>query len=207
MFTDRIDAGRKLAQELTRYRGEDILVLAIPRGGVQIGFEIARELDAELSLIIAKKLPCPCHPESGFGAIAEDGPPIIRKEASRGIHPKTIQAIIHQQEQEIKRRIQILRGNQPLPSISGRTVILVDEGIAMGSTMQTAIKIIKKHEPEKLIVAAPVGSPESVHALEGMQDVDEVYVLEKPQFFKSIKQAYRHWHTVPDHEVLTLISA
>jgi len=206
MFADRTDAGKQLAKELEKFKNQDALVLAIPRGGVPVGFEIAKHLDAELSMIIARKLPFPYNPESGFGAVAEDGSTIILRAAAANLSQEIIASIIEDQKQEIKRRIKILRGGQPLPKIEDRTVILVDDGIAMGSTMRASIKTCKNKHPSRLIVASPVGSPEVARAIKLKEVVDETVILEKPKFFRAVAQVYEKWHDVADYEVLAIMN-
>jgi len=206
MFADRTDAGKQLAKKLEKYQHQDTLILAIPRGGVPVAIEIAKHLYAELSMIIARKLPFPFNPESGFGAVAEDGSTIILHSAAANLSQERVDLIIEDQKREITRRIKILRSGNPLPNMQGRMVILVDDGIAMGSTMRAAIKTCKKHNPGKLIVASPVGSPEVARALQFKDAVDETIILEKPKFFRSVSQVYEHWHDVADHEVLAIMN-
>lgn len=121
MFRDRTDAGRKLAQALDKYKGADALVLAIPRGGVEVGYQVARHLDADFSIIITRKLPYPDNPESGFGAIAEDGSVFMVEGARYQLPQSSIKKIVEEQKREIKRRIEALRGGRPLPEVEGRT--------------------------------------------------------------------------------------
>jgi predicted phosphoribosyltransferase len=203
MFEDRKDAGQKLACALERYKYSDPLVLAIPRGGVEIGYQVASRLIADFSLLISRKLPYPDNPESGFGAIAEDGSLFINQNAALGIDPKIIDEIIEYQKKEIKRRIKVLRNNKPLPDLRQRTVILVDDGIAMGSTMQAAIKMCKAAKAEKIIVAAPVAG-EWV-AREIQNKVEEIVILESPRPFYAVAQVYRNWRDVFDQEVLKIM--
>ncbi len=206
MFTDRRDAGIKLGMQLLHYRHNNALVLAIPRGGVPVAYEAAKWIEAELSLIIARKLPFPNNPEAGFGAIAEDGSTIILQSAIVHLSPEMIKPIIETQKKEIQRRIKILRGGNPLPEMSGRIVILIDDGIAMGSTMRAAIKMCKKYGPSKLVVASPVGSPELARIFSQKEVVDEVVILEQPKFFRAVAQVYEHWRDIPDHEVLKIMN-
>jgi putative phosphoribosyl transferase len=141
ILKDRKDAGVKLARALEDYRDQDVLVLAIPRGGVEVGYEVARYLDADFSMVVTKKLPFPDNPEAGFGAIAEDGSTFILRDSTRAFPPPMVERIVEQQKGEIKRRIRALRGGGPLPEMADRTVILVDDGIAMGSTMGASIQL------------------------------------------------------------------
>lgn len=205
MFIDRKHPGRELSKKLLYLKDKNPLVLAIPRGGVPVAYEIAKALQADFSLIIARKLPFPYNSESGFGAIAEDGSGVILNQAKSLFSGETIETIIEEQKVEIKRRIQVLRGGHPLPQITGRTVILVDDGIAMGSTMLATIKLINKRDPKSLIVAAPVSSPEVGRALDKNKAVDDLVILERPQFFKAVAQVYENWRDIPDHEVLEIM--
>jgi predicted phosphoribosyltransferase len=160
MFKNRKDAGEKLARALEKYRAENPLILAVPRGGVEVGLQVAKKLDADFSLIIARKLPFPDNPEAGFGAIAEDGSTFILEDAYYWLSGDTIERIKKEQVAEIRRRVKTLRGGNPLPEINGRTVILIDDGIAMGSTMMAAIELCKNREARRIVVAVPVAGRE-----------------------------------------------
>ncbi len=203
MFKSRKDAGEKLAKALEKYRLDKPLVLAIPRGGVEVGLQVARKLDADFSLIIARKLPFPDNPEAGFGAVAENGSTFIIENAHYWLSGDTIERIRQQQIDEIKRRIKVLRGGNPLPEIEERTVILVDDGIAMGSTMRAAIELCKSREAGKIVVAAPVAGKEVAKEIE--KKVDELIVLEIPPSFRAVADAYEKWYDVSDEEVLDLL--
>jgi len=203
MFEDRKDAGRKLATALEQYKNNNVLVLAIPKGGIEIGYQVASHLDADFSLLISRKLPYPKNPESGFGAIAEDGSIFINQNAALGIHPKMIDQIIEDQKKEVKRRIKVLRNNRPLPDLRQRTVILMDDGIAMGSTMQAAIKLCRTAKAGKIIVAAPVAGERVAYEIQ--QIVEEIVILEVPRPFYAVAQVYRNWHDVSDQEALKIM--
>jgi len=207
MFKDRKDAGQALAQELEPYRSEDVLVLAIPRGGVEVGYQVAKHLDADFSLLIARKLPYPDQPEAGFGAVAEDGSTVILEKASRWVSDETVEAVVEDQRQEMKRRVAVLRKGEPLPELEGRTVILVDDGIAMGSTMRAAIKLCRRRDAGKVVVAVPVASEEVTDQFVGARDgfADEIVVLEQPPYFRAVAQVYERWYDVPDSEVVALM--
>jgi len=212
MFEDRRDAGQQLAEALEGYRGEDVLVLAIPRGGVEVGYQVAKQLDADFSLLIVRKLPYPDQPEAGFGAVAEDGSAVILEQASRWVSDETVKQVIENQRQEIERRVAVLRKGEPLPPLKARTVILVDDGIAMGSTMQSAIMLCRRQGAAKVVVAVPVASrqiadqdwPDKVKA-ERTGVADEMVVLEQPKFFRAVAQVYDRWYDVPDSEVMALM--
>ena len=209
VFKDRRDAGQELAKELEPYRDSDPLVLAIPRGGVEVGFQVAKGLDADFSLVIVRKLPYPDQPEAGFGALAEDGSTVVLDRATRWVTDETVERVIEEQREEIERRRAVLRKGEPLPEIEGRTVILVDDGIAMGSTMRAAIKLCRKREAERVIVAVPVAGREVGERFAGDAGglADELVVLEQPEFFRAVAQVYERWYDVPDSEVTALMDA
>ncbi|BCD59574.1 MULTISPECIES: phosphoribosyltransferase [unclassified Nitratiruptor] len=156
MFKDRKDAGQRLALALEKYKNRnDVIVLAIPRGGVEVGAEVAKYLHSDFDLLICRKLAYPFNPESGFGALCEDGTLYINEYALQGVTQEDIYEAIQKQQIEIRHRIQKLRNNRPLKNIQNKIVILVDDGIAMGSTMTAAIEMIKKMQPKKIVVAVP----------------------------------------------------
>ncbi|RXA19968.1 phosphoribosyltransferase [Methanosarcina sp. MSH10X1] len=203
MFKNRKDAGEKLAKALEKYREERPVILAIPRGGVEVGLQVAAKLNANFSLIIARKLPFPDNPEAGFGAIAEDGSTFIFENAHYWFEGETIERIKQQQIAEIERRIKTLRGGNPLPEIEGRTVILIDDGIAMGSTMRAAIELCKNRKAGKVVIAVPVAGKEVAEELR--KKADELVVLEVPANFRAVAQVYERWYDVSDEEVLDLL--
>ena len=204
MFKDRKDAGKKLADKLQHYKDNNALILAIPRGGVELGYEVAKALHCELSMIICRKLPYPHNPESGFGAIAEDGSVFIYEAAKGDLSDEEIEHIKQAQQQEIKRRIAVLRGGRPLPSLKDRTVILVDDGIAMGSTMHAAVQMSRNSGASKIVIAVPVAGIRSVS--EFSKIVDDLIVLESPLNFYAVAQVYENWYDVSDEEVLAFMS-
>lgn len=207
MFKDRRDAGQQLGKELAPYRESDPLVLAIPRGGVEVGFQVAKHLDADFSLLIARKLPYPDQPEAGFGAVAEDGSTVILDRATRWVTEETVEQVVEEQREEIERRRAVLRKGEPLPEIEGRTVILVDDGIAMGSTMRAAIKLCRKRDAGRVIVAVPVAGREVGESFGDEEKglADSLVVLEQPEFFRAVAQVYQRWYDVPDSEVVALM--
>lgn len=207
MFKDRRDAGQQLARELAVYRDQDVVVLAIPRGGVEVGCQVAKYLGADFSLLIARKLPYPDQPEAGFGAVAEDGSTVILRDAARWISDEMIERVVEEQRQEIERRIAVLRRGESLPDLEGRSVILVDDGIAMGSTMRAAIKCSRHRGAGEILVAVPVASREVTETIGSERDglADEVVVLEQPRFFRAVAQVYERWYDVPDSEVTAIM--
>lgn len=202
-FRDRKDAGERLAQVLEKYRGQDVLVLAIPKGGIAVGVEVASRLAAEFSVLVSRKLPFPFEPEAGFGAMAEDGSLVIQPDAGRWLSPGDIERIKSEQEAEIARRVKLLRGGKPLPRMDGRTVILVDDGLAMGSTMKAAVGLCRRQNAGRVVVAVPVAGRRAATDLE--RSADEVVVLEKPANFMAVAQVYEHWHDVTDAEAVAAL--
>lgn len=202
MFENRKDAGIRLARLLDEYRGKDVLVLAVPRGGVEVGYEIARHLHAELGLVVARKLPFPDQPEAGFGAIAEDGSIYMSAHASL-LPESTVERVLAVQKEEIKRRVRVLRGDRAAPKIEGRTAILVDDGIAVGSTMRACIAMCKNRGASAIVVAVPVAGSDAVARIGAL--VDSIVVLETPADFRAVAQVYRDWCDVPDEEVLGIM--
>ena len=203
MFRDRKDAGEQLAEVLNTYKGRNPLVLAIPRGGVAVGYQVAEHLQSDFSIIVVRKLPLPYNPEAGFGAIAEDGSTYFDNRAMKSLHPKTVEQIIKEQKLEIRRRIAVLRKGAPLQVMTDRTVILVDDGIAMGSTMRAAVMLCKNNKASKIIVAAPVAATSSANEFERL--VEKVVILEKPLFFHAVAQVYEYWYDMSDEEVIHIL--
>lgn len=203
MFQDRQDAGQQLGKALKMYQKCDGIVLAIPRGGVEVGSYVAEYLEVPLSLVVVRKLPFPENPEAGFGAIAEDGSTFFVDRVSSRLSSDVIRLILEEQKQELERRIQVLREGKPLPSITGKIVILVDDGIAMGSTMQAAIMLCKNKKAGKLVVASPVASQSTAEEL--AEVADDIVILEKPPFFRAVAEVYSNWYDVPDDEVISFM--
>jgi putative phosphoribosyl transferase len=203
MFRDRKDAGQKLGEALDCYKRCDGIVLAIPRGGVEVGYYVAEHLELPLSIIVVRKLPLPTNPEAGFGAIAEDGSVFFVSRFYESLPRAVSGRIIREQKQEIQRRIEALREGKPLPPITGKTVILVDDGIAMGSTMRVAVALCRSRKVRQIVVAAPVAGP--AMAAEFARIADQVVILEKPPFFRAVAEAYENWYDVPDEEVIGLM--
>ncbi len=205
MFEDRSDAGRRLAQALSGYMECGALVLAIPRGGVEVGCQVADRLKAEFDLLVVRKLPFPHNPESGFGAIAEDGTTVLIDQAVRPLSPDMVRGIVDEQKREVRRRIRTLRNGRSLPGLKDRDVILVDDGLAMGATMRAAVLMCKKRQAGKVVVAVPVAGSRVSRLME--QLADELVVLEQPVFFRAVAQVYRRWYDVTDEQVLELLQS
>ncbi len=201
MFRDRKDAAEQLALALEKYRDKGVLVLGIPRGGAETAYYVARYLNAEFSLVISRKLGYPFSPETAMGAIAEDGSTYITPAASQ--RTDDIAEATRQETAEIKRRIQTLRMGNPLPSITGRTVILVDDGIATGATLFAAIQLCKKHKAAGIVVAAPVASEKMETILRNM--VDDVVILYEPPYYHAVSQGYETFENLTDEETVSFL--
>ena len=206
LFRDRREAGGIVAAELTRYRGTDALVLGLPRGGVVVAAEVARQLDAELDVIVARKLGSPFSAELAIGAVTADGECYVNTGVIRalGISEHYIAAVSWKERREAQRREAMFRGDWPRPSIAGRTVILVDDGLATGATMRAAVRSVRREAPARVIVAVPVGSPEACDAVQG--DADEVVCPYQPDDFGAVGLWYQRFEQTGDHEVQELLA-
>jgi predicted phosphoribosyltransferase len=205
-FADRSAAGRALAAHLMTYVAQpDTLVLALPRGGVPVGFEVARALGAPLGLILARKLGAPGHEELAVGAIAEGGARALNDDvlASLDIGPALVERLVAREAAEIERQARAYRGGQPGPALRGQTVILVDDGLATGATMRAAIAAVRAQLPARIVVAAPVAASETVEQLAPL--VDELVVVEHPEELGAIGLWYDDFAPVGDDEVRGLL--
>ncbi|HXZ13552.1 MAG TPA: phosphoribosyltransferase [Candidatus Sulfotelmatobacter sp.] len=205
-FEDRADAGRKLAEKLEAYRDrDDVIVLGIPRGGVVVAFEVAKALHAPLDIFIARKLGVPWQEELAFGAIASGGVRIVDPQIvdAVGVTREQIEIATQVARRELERRERAYRGNRPPLEIAGRTVLLVDDGIATGSSLRAAIEAVRQRQPAKLVVAAPV-APESIRN-RLRRYVDDLVCVETPQDFFAIGQFYLDFSPTTDEEVTELL--
>ncbi len=206
MFRNRSEAGSRLAARLDRYKNrDDVIVLALPRGGVVTGFEIARMIGAPLDVLIVRKIGFPSQPELAAGAVAETGSVVLNRDilAMGGLSEKALQPEIDRQKNEIARRIALYRAGRMLSNLEGKTVVLVDDGVATGATIKAAISALKQEKIAKLVLALPVGPPETVEALRTM--VDELICLETPLYFMAVGAHYGDFTQVTDEEVVELL--
>jgi putative phosphoribosyl transferase len=205
-FRDRFEAGRYLAFALKHYAGRpNLLVLALPRGGVPVAYEVARALNAPLDVMLVRKLGVPGHEELAMGAIASGGIRVISDDVVRalGLPDRAIATVAAQEEHELRRREHLYRGDRPPPDVRGKTVILVDDGLATGSTMRAAIAALKAQGPERLVVAVPVAAPETCEVIQ--REVDEVVCALAPEPFLAVGQWYQDFSQISDEEVRQLL--
>jgi putative phosphoribosyl transferase len=206
IFKDRADAGRQLAARLRRYadRG-DVLVLALPRGGVPVAYEVAKELKAPLDVFLVRKLGVPGHEELAMGAIASNGVRVINEELVNylGIPDEVIDAIASVEQRELERRELAYRDNRPPPDVKDRVVILIDDGLATGSTMRAAAASLRLQKPRRIVVAVPVSSPETCN--EFRSEVDEIVCAFTPENLQGVGLWYEDFSQTSDDEVRELL--
>jgi putative phosphoribosyl transferase len=207
MFADRRDAGRRLAQALIHHAGKNAIVLGLPRGGVTVADEVARVLGGTLDVWVVRKLGAPDQPELGMGAIAEGPAVVLDRSIVRlvGVSYRDLLGVARREMVEVRRRVERFRDGRPIPELRGRTVILVDDGIATGGTMRAAIRAVKKRRPERLIVAIPVAAPDVVDLLR--REVDEVVCLHQPDDLAAIGLWYEDFRQVHDEEVIRILES
>ena len=207
-FRDRVHAGRRLAAALTPYAGRpNLLVLALPRGGVPVGYEVARALNAPLDVMLVRKLGVPGHEELAMGAIASGGIRVLSDEivSAFRIPERVIATVAANEQEELDRRERAYRDDRSPPEIRGRTVILVDDGLATGSTMRAAAAALRTQHPEKLVVAVPVAPPETCAILRN--EVDDVVCAMVPDPFLAVGNWYSDFSQTSDEEVRELLRA
>jgi len=205
MFADREDAGKQLAEKLARYKSEDAVVLALPRGGVAVGYEIAQALKLPFDIVVVRKIGPPGNPEYAVCAVDEKGTRLCNEGEARKVDEKWLAEETERQRQEAVRRIKKYRGNRAPAALQGKTVIIVDDGIATGLTMRLAVAAIKKQHPQKIIVAVPVAP---LDAMRELRKEAEVVVLEPPEeFMGAVGAHYKNFPQVEDEEVIRLLNS
>jgi len=203
VFEDRRDAGRLLGEMLAKYRDADALVLALPSGGVPVGVEVAKALNAALDLLIVRKIQIPGNPEAGFGAISPDGTPIINENflAMLSLSKKAVEVQVNKAMESVKQRNALFRKNRPYTSFKGKTIIIVDDGLASGYTMLAAIRFVKRDKPQKVIVAVPTSSARAIDFI--LTEVDELFCANiRTSFSFAVANAYRNWYDLTDEDVI-----
>jgi len=206
IFRDRREAGRALGQALSSYAGQpDVTVLALPRGGVPVGFEVARALDAPLDVFLVRKLGLPGNEEYAMGAIASGGVRVLHDELLRQfqVPAAAVERVVREEERELRRREYAYRDDLPAVELSGRTVILVDDGLATGSSMRAAVKAVRKRGARRIIVAVPVGPAGTVRDLARL--ADQVVCVATPEPFLAVGRFYADFDQTTDAEVVEFL--
>lgn len=205
LYKDRKDAGQKLAEKLTKYSKDKPIIVALPRGGVVLGYEVAKKLKAPLDIIVARKLGAPFHPEFGIGAIAPNGVHILNIDLIRslGVTEHELEKIIERETREMERRLELYRKDSPPLDLNNKTVILIDDGLATGVSTRAAVVSIKQMEPRKIILAVPVSPPDTADQFR--KEVDEFICLSEPAGFYAVGAYYENFDQTTDDEVLDLL--
>ena len=206
-YRDRHDAGKRLAKLLSAYAHRpDVLVLALPRGGVPVAYEVARALKAPLDVFIVRKLGVPSHEEFAMGAIASSGMRVLNNDVIRALHipERVVEEVVTREQRELERREQLYRDGRPAPDVKGRTVILIDDGLATGATMRAALRALREQQPARLIVAVPVAAPPT--CLELLDEADDVICTLTPDPFFAVGLWYQNFEQTSDQEVHDLLA-
>jgi putative phosphoribosyl transferase len=206
VFADRTDAGQQLAARLLAHARSDVVVVALPRGGVEVGFEVARSLNVPLDVLTVRKLGVPGHEELAMGAIAAGGVRVLHADIMRslGIAPELIEEVAAREERELRRREAVYRAGRPALELAGRTVIVVDDGLATGSTMRAALRAVRARRPGRVILAVPLGAASTVHDLR--PEADEIVCLATPEPFVAVGLWYSNFAPTTDDMVRDLLA-
>lgn len=203
LFQNRADAGLKLAEKLEKYKNApDTVILALPRGGVVVGYEVTKELNLPLDIIVPRKIGAPGNPEFAIGAITETGEMILNEEVF-GISDEYLKNEAEKEKLEAERRLKLYRGSRPPLNLKNKTIIIVDDGLATGLTMRAAIVSVKKLGAQRIIVAIPVAPPDSVEFIK--KEVDEIFYLDAPALFGAVGAFYKEFGQTTDEEVIDLL--
>jgi putative phosphoribosyl transferase len=206
LFQDRVEAGSQLAERLQRYADrDDVMVLALPRGGVPVGYEVAGALRLPFDVFVVRKLGVPGHEELAMGAIASGGVLLVNQDVvnALGIPDRVIDSVAKTEQAELARRERLYRDTRPPANLTNKTVILVDDGLATGSTMRAAVQAVRQHHPARVIVAVPVGAAETCSELD--READEVVCVRMPEPFVAVGLWYRDFTPTSDNEVRALL--
>jgi putative phosphoribosyl transferase len=204
-FRNRVDAGRKLAEALPHLRDADVVVLGLPRGGVPVAAEVARALQAPLDVIVVRKVGVPGQPELAMGAVGEGGASVVDTDIVRraGVQPDELSAAQAHARAEVQQRVRALRGHRAPAELTGRTAVIVDDGIATGSTARAACRVVRARGAARIVLAVPVASPEAVAGLSSI--ADEVVCLRRPALFGAVSKFYDDFTPTTDAEVMALL--
>lgn len=206
LFRDRHDAGQKLAQSLEQYRGrKGVLVLGLARGGVVVAYEVAKALSLPLDVLCPRKVGAPGNPEYAIGAITETGEGIFHQDVIKAlkIDPRYVKEAVEEERAEAQKRLEAYRKGRPPRELKGKTVLLVDDGLATGSTMQAAIRSVREEGVESIVAVVPVSPVETLRMIR--DEVDEVVCLDTPEFFQAVGQFYEDFGQTSDEEVIDLL--
>lgn len=210
-FYDRREAGRKLAWRLRELAGEqglpDPIVLALPRGGVPVAAEVARVLDAPLDVLVVRKIGLPGHPETGIGAIVADEPPLFDPEllGYRHLSEESLAEDVARERIELRRRERLYRHDRPPPRVRGRTVLVIDDGLATGVTARAALRFVRTLEPGRLILAVPVCSPDIAVSMLRQREADDLVCLHQPRSLRAVSLWYEDFDQVSDEDVIEVL--
>ncbi len=203
VYENRFDAGRKLAEKLMAYRSKKVIVLAIPNGGLPVALQVALALEADLDLVISRKLPIPLRPEGGFGAVADDGTVMLNQDVVRsvGINQQQVNYQVQKVRNDIQQRSLLYRGNRPLSVVADKVAIIVDDGLASGYTMMAAVESVRRRKPTEIVVAVPAASATAEKLVSKVADRVVTGVTSyAPKFY--VSDYYRYWHVLSDEEGL-----
>jgi len=206
-FKDRREAGKVLARALLEFRGKNVVVLGMPRGGVVVAMEVAEALGTLLDIVVTRKIGAPGEPEFALGAITQEGDVIVDRQAAEsvGATAEYLQEEARRKKSEVRERMRSLRGDMPYPSLEGKTVIIVDDGMATGNSMRAAVQSVRKRGPKEVVVAVPVAPKEAVAGLS--REGTRVVCLEQPRFFFAIGEFYKNFEQVEDSKVRELLES
>ncbi len=206
-FENRVEAGKRLGAALAKLKGPDVVVLGIPRGGVVVAYEVAKALGAPLDVVVTRKIEAPGEPEYALGAVTMEGDVMMDRQAaeSLGASSDYLDNQVRVKREEVRDRMERLRGGAPYPELEGKVVVIVDDGIATGSSVSAAVMSVKKRNPKEIVVAVPVAPPDAVQSLS--EDGNRVVCLETPGSFMAIGEFYKAFDQVEDLEVRRLLEA
>jgi len=206
LFADRVEAGKKLAEAMLKFKDKDVVILGIPRGGVVVANEVAKALGAPLDVVVTRKIEAPGEPEYALGAVTQEGDVIIDRQAaeSLGATQEYLDDQVRKKREEVRERMERLRGNTPYPRLEGKVVVIIDDGIATGSSVGAAVMSVKKRHPKEIVVAVPVAPADAVETL--AEQGAEVVCLETPGPFLAIGEFYRDFNQVEDLEVMRILA-